>query len=347
MRQVLVRSGVVLGVLGALLVPSLPSPASAAGDATVVVRGTDLPVGGPIELSYVGCARLYERTAEVPQPFVGLGPDQAPAGERSLRYDLAGGTALGSLSYARSMASTTTSGLSVQAPRGAAGVAWVGYQEPADFGTTTYWFGRADVSAPAGAWTSVETTGLTYTWSRYDMATRRAVGGATAAPSTLAAMIAERGDGPGFRTVGFGCDGNRFALDALRVGDATGTTTYDLEGLTTTTVMAARPAPRGTVLTGVLRDGSGEPVVRGTLVLERQVAGGWETVQVVPAEAVDATVTVAPEQTTTYRWRFADRPLAEGSVSEPTTVTVAPGQETSQQPAQQPAQQPTRQPAQR
>jgi hypothetical protein len=143
-------------------------------------------------------------------------------------------------------------------------------------------------------------------------------------------MAAHGGDGPGFYTIGFGCDGTAFHMDALRIGSPGNVTTYDLEGLTTTTTMGsgtARSIVAGqqVTLTGALRDGSGGRLPEATVILEAKQFGDgdFRTVEVVPADATDPSYVATPTTRTTYRWRFAGRPLAEASVSQPVTVDVA------------------------
>lgn len=79
-------------------------------------------------------------------------------------------------------------------------------------------------------------------------------------------------------------------------------------------------------LRGSVTDSSGAPVPDARLVLETQGPnGGWSFVDgagVDRSSGDDPTLEVAPESTTTYRWHFVDRPLAEGSVSAPFTVQV-------------------------
>ena len=148
----------------------------------------------------------------------------------------------------------------------------------------------------------------------------------TAPAAKIPAFIkAHGGDGPGFFTIGFGCDGRSFNMDAWRVGSPGAVTTYDLEGLTTTTSISG---PQGAIevgqevtLHGAVVDNTGAPVPSARLVLEAQGPnGGWQLVD--GADGADPALTVAPEATTTYRWRFVDRPLAGGSNSAPFTVEV-------------------------
>jgi hypothetical protein len=332
---------------GVVLAPLAPAFA----DTTVTVRGTSFPTGPAAQLSFVGCADPYDRTAEALHPYVGIGPQQAPAGRRSLGYDLAGGNAVGSLHYLSSVTATSVAGMSVFAADGASGVTYFGYQAPADRGTGRVWFGRADLSVPAGAWADVDVRGLTFTWHEYDMVAMRALDGATADGGTATVddfVAAHGGDGPGFVTIGFGCDGRPFSMDAWRVGAPGSVTTYDLEGLATSTSI---DGPSGSVDAGTPVTLRGDLSVIGgdlgpaRLVLERRTAhGGWAIVQGVDTVAGQPVeLTVRPDATTTYRWELVDRPLAEGSASAPLTVQVngSPGGSggPSDQPA--PSQQPT------
>lgn len=305
------------------------SCAPASADSTITVRGTDFPSGIQAQLSFVGCENPFQRTTEPLAPSIGVGPGTAPAGVRSLGWDLAGGNAIGSLHYVASMADTTVASLAVQADQPATGVAFAGYVEPADLGTGVVWVGRSSLHAAPGAWRTVDAPSRSYSWVKWDNTTQQVV--ASADPATVPAFLAAHGgDGPGFYTIGFGCDGVPFHMDALRIGSPGNVTTYDLEGLTTTTTMGGGTAQsivagEQVTLTGALRDGSGGRLPEATVILEaRQFGDGdFRTVEVVPADATDPSSVVAPTARTTYRWRFAGRPLAEPSVSRPVTVEVA------------------------
>jgi hypothetical protein len=303
--------------------------APAVADDTIVVRGTDFPSGIQAQLSFVGCENPFQRTSEPLEPTIGLGPGKAPLGSRSLGWDLSGGNALGSLHYVASMADTSVASLAVQSDQPAQGVAFAGYVQPDELGTGVTWVGRSALSSAPGAWHTVDATGLTYTWVKWDNTTQQVVDRVDEPASVPAFMAAHGGDGPGFYTIGFGCDGTAFHMDALRIGSPGDVTTYDLEGLTTTTTMGGAPrsivAGEQVTLTGALRDGSGERLPEATVILEAKQfgEGDFRTVEVVPADATDPSYDVAPTTRTTYRWRFADRPLAEGSVSRPVTIDVA------------------------
>ncbi|WP_298519474.1 hypothetical protein [uncultured Nocardioides sp.] len=320
--------GVSLGLMSSLV--GLAAPAYA--DDTVVVQGTAFPDPARANLSLVGCD-LYQRSDEQLAPMIGRGPGAAPAGARSLGFDLAGGNAVGALFTVGSVLGTTTASIAVNAVGRASGVAYAGYQEPADRGTSYLWLGRSELTTPGGAWQTVEATTRSYLWTKYDMTTRQPVLAGSGVPTTVALMAAQHGgDGPGVFTIGFGCDGTPFSMDALRVGGPGSVTTYDVEGLRTQVTISAQTdkavEPGDAVtLTGTLETGTGDPVPHATMLLEQRTAGSdtWKPVLVAsvgPQGSVRAEV--KPEVRTFYRWRFVDRPLAEGSTSMPLVLDVLP-----------------------
>ncbi len=341
------------GVAGCATAVLVSAPAMA--DSQITVRGVGFPDGRLAQLSMVGCSTLYDRTDEPLAPFIGRGPDVAPLGTRSVGYDLQGGNAVGSLHYIDSVLETTTAELAVHAKLGAEGVAYAGYQAPVDADSDDVWIGRAAVSAPAGTWARVLATHLTYTWTKYDMVTHEVLDtGETAPTGTMSEFAAEQGgDGPGFYTIGFGCDGARFSMDAWRIGTSGDVTSYDLEGLTTTTtIVGSRKRVESgdeVTLTGRLRLGMGDRLQRGTLMLEAKPIGGreFEVVEVVEAAATDPSIVVRPTESTVYRFRFADRPLAAGSSSSLFRVTVVAAQEQPELPETPgPTESPTDEPSQ-
>lgn len=315
--------------MGALtLAVPLAAPVQAAEDAgRVVVRGTDFPAGSG--LARVGCSEIYAAGSAPLRPFVAQGPAEAPLGARSLGFDLVGGDAAGPVRYTDSMAATTTASVAAFAPEGTSGVAWAGYQEPDAADSGLVWFGRAAISVPAGAWTTVQAAGLSYEWAQYDTRTGEVV--ATGPQQSVADFAAANGGtGAGLWALAFGCDGRPFNVDEFSVGSAAGATTYDLEGLGTglsiassATTLVAGDSVR---IDGTLSASGGAVVPRATAVLERRTADseGWQPVRVADADAAGGLdVEVQPPQSTDYRWRFADRPLAEASFSPPLVVKVA------------------------
>ncbi|SFH93076.1 hypothetical protein SAMN05216561_103187 [Nocardioides psychrotolerans] len=313
----------------ATVVTAAPAQAEVRADSTVTVRGTSFPEAG-VGFAYVGCDSLHERGAETLAPTIGFGPALPPTGMRSLGYDLEGGSAMGALFSVDSLLDTTTASLAAYAEDGGSGVAYVGYQAPADGGTSSAWFGRADLVLAPGGWQEVDATDLFYLWSKHDMTTGALLEQGPELPSDVATFTAAHGgDAPGLFTLGYGCDGAPFNMDTLRLGSPGDVTTYDLEGMTTATDMtgerAAITAGEQLALRGALRVTEGGTRVPGSsLILEQQAFGTtfWETVDVV--DGAEPTVTVEPLRRTLYRWRFVDRPLAQGSVSLPFVVEVAP-----------------------
>ena len=114
-----------------------------------------------------------------------------------------------------SMLGDRTASLAVNAVGRATGVAYAGYQEPADAGTSLLWLGRSELVTPGGAWQTVDATTRVYTWAKYDMTSRQLVAPGPGVPTTVAGFAAAHGgDGPGVYTIGFGCDGTPFSMDA-------------------------------------------------------------------------------------------------------------------------------------
>jgi hypothetical protein len=317
---------VVVGALAAALAPL----GAAHADSTVVVRGLGFAAGSSTNLAVLGCSDLYSTGGASPATYLSPSPG-GPAGERSLKYDLAGGVAVGSQHRVASLQSTTVAGLSVLAPHGTTGVAYAAYQAPGDAGTDTIWVGRAALTVAAGAWREVQAPGLTYTWTRYDLATRAPAGRSAGSATVPDFQAGHGGDGAGFYALGLGCDGNPFKIDALRTGASGDVTTYDLEGYTTATGIsgsATRVAAGDDVtVSGQVASDMIGPLAQGLLVLEAQQYGedGFSPVEgaAVRVSGGEASATVQPRRHTVYRWRFGGSSSAGGSVSPPFTVDVA------------------------
>lgn len=314
------RSLLIACLAGGAVVTMTAAPAMA--DSQVTVRGGGFPDGALAELSMVGCSALYDRTTEPLQPFIGRGPAQAPLGQRSRGFDLQGGNAVGPLFYLDSMVDTTIAEMAVHATSGAEGVAYAGYQERIDTGSPDVWIGRTSLTAPAGAWERVQAPTLTYVWTKYDMDAHRPLPEDSNVVATVPEFAAGHGgDGQGFYALGFGCDGAAFSMDAWRIGTPGDVTSYDLEGLSTTTRIGGSAhqvhAGDAVTLTGAVRLGRGDRLHHGTLILEAKRLGADEFRMVAVHDAGDSdpVVQVRPDESTVFRWRFVDRPLAEGSVS--------------------------------
>jgi hypothetical protein len=311
-------AGVVAAAVTAFGVAALAAPSYA--DTTVTVQGTAFPDPATATLSFVGCADLYQRTDEPLAPTIGLGPGAAPSGTRSLGWDLAGGNAVGALFPVESMVRTETASLAVNSVGRATGVAYAGYQDPADAQTTLLWIGRSELTTPGGAWQTVDAVGRVYTWAKYDMATRQQVDPGPGVPTTVAGFAATHGgDGPGIYTIGFGCDGTAFSMDRLRVGLPGQVTTYDVEALRTMVSIELQPGAKDdeVTITGQLRTTTGDPIPHATMILERRTPGSqvWKPVLVADVDHGGVRATVPSDERAFYRWRFVERPLAEGDAS--------------------------------
>ena len=320
---------VFLVLAGAVVVAVLPLSAVSA-DSTVVVRGIGFAAGSSTSLAIMGCDAMYDSPGAAVATYLSPSPG-GPAGTRALKYDLDGGTAVGSQHRVASMTGTTVAGASVLAADGTSGVAYAAIQSPEDDGTTLAWIGRASFAVDAGAWRQVNAADLTYTWTRYDFATQRPVG-EDGGSATVPAFVARHGgDGPGFYAVGFGCDGHAFKVDALRTGSPGDVTTYDLEGYTTATGIsgsAARvTAGEPVTLHGTLSSDMIGPLAQGVLALEAQPFGesGFTPVAGAALDVSDGqvTTTLTPTTHTVYRWRFGGSSSADGSVSPLFAVDVA------------------------
>ena len=294
------------------------SPAQAAsGSRTLSGPATGDP---DVYLTYVGCTELLG-SAAAPSSRINLGPYAAPMGRRSLGLVPTGaGSASGPYASFSSLAKVDAS-VAAAATGGSAGVSWVmavTRQSP----TGTAWRGRAGVSVPAGAWTTVSTAALTYDWELVDLASGATVDEVGSA--TPAQFAADHGDGYGFAVTGFGCDGKAFNLDAIRVSGST----FDFEGVTLSTTIEAdkkKASPDEEVqLTGRVTDGSGR-VTGDPLVLESRVPdGAWAPVgnPVYASRDGVAQVVVRVTETTEYRWHRPESQYADEGWSDVVTVTV-------------------------
>lgn len=299
---------VMASALAVVAAGTLPG-ASAAGEATVTVHGSDLAGLVQTRLNVVGCASVFGRSGQPPRTAIGIAPS-GPAGKRSLALTTVAGDAAGPISYASSLASTPAAAISVHAEQPTTGVGYVGYQAPADVGTNRMWVGRTDLAVPGGEWREVSLAGATFTWIQYDMGTRAQLAGPVATMPVAEFTASQGGDGYGFYTLGFGCEGHEFNTDAWRIGAGGGTTTYDFEGYDAA-VSGGAPATidRGGSVTVSAQITSDGPAPR--LVLEAKNADGeWGAAPQQPPPG-STSVAVSPTETTTYRWKIYSTPMVE------------------------------------
>jgi hypothetical protein len=291
-----------------------------------VVPGLAFP-SSDTYLTYFGCADLFHVPAAAPRVRIGQ-VDATPTGLRSFGLLMPGvATASGPVSRVDSVAGTSVAGFSARADQGATGVAYV-WMVTRGIEEGQAWSGRAEI-AVGPAWQYVDSAAATYNWNLYDVGSGRVVErGGTA---TIADFTAAHGDGPGYLLAGLGCDGAEFVIDALKFGSPGAVTTYDLEGITVTTSIAAgRTQVRsGTPvsLTGASVDIAGVPT-GAPLVLQARPAGKRAFQAVGGPFAASAggmvSVSVTPSTTTTYRWYMPSTGYANGGFSPPVTVRVQP-----------------------
>lgn len=311
-----VLTAVGLTVLGPL--------APALADDTVTVPGASFPSSSTY-LTRFGCVSLYRAAAVDPVVRVVL-DETAPLGRRAAALDLPGqGTASGPVSLVGSVAEAAHT-LSVRAPGGTSGVAWIWFVTP-DLDAGEVWAGRTDLRVGAGGWQQLDPGAAAYDWQKLDAAT-----GAvreTVPAATVADFTDDHGDGPGYLLAGLGCDGSEFVLDQVRVGAPGAVTTYDLEGtpVTTSVTTSAAGVRAGdpVTLTGLTVDTAGRPVGAG-LVLQARPAGsdqfGAVTEQLFAGPDGAVVAEVRPETTTDYRWWFAERSYADEHASPVVRVQV-------------------------
>jgi hypothetical protein len=315
------RAVLVAAISAALCLPS--SPASA--DETVTVPGLSFP-SSDTYITYFGCTDLFHRGSTPPGVRIGQ-VEAAPTGLRSFGLLMPGtGTASGPVTLVDSVAATTVAGFSARADLGSTGVAYVWYVAPGlDQGQV--WAGRADL-AVGPQWQYVDAAAATYDWTLYDVGHGEAVrpGGS----STIAGFTARNGDGPGYLLSGLGCDGAEFVMDALRFGSPGSVTTYDLEGMTVTTSIAASStsvrAGKKVKFTGTSVDMAGVPV--GAPLLLQARPAGTRVFRPAVRGPIDASTggvvstRMTPEKTTTYRWFMPATGYADANFSAPVTVHV-------------------------
>lgn len=302
---------------------TLPGWTAAHAEGIVVVPGTAFP-GSDTYLAHFGCESLFHVDASRSEVATVL-DDGAPLGRRALALRNADpGAATGPVSKVDSVADSRQA-LSVRAPDGSSGVAWVWYAT-GELDAGEVWVGRADLTASPGGWRDVGTGGASYAWTRVDSATGAVLEDAGAA--TAGEFTDLHGDGPGYLLAGLGCDGARQVLDDVRVRVPGAVTTYDLEGVDVTTsisVTSTQVAPGGRItVTGTTLDARG--VVGAALVLQARSAGEADFRDVgspvTPGPDGIVTTRVSPRDDTVYRWWFAERPWADAHVSPEVTIAV-------------------------
>lgn len=294
-----------------------PLPAAHAGSSAEVVHGAG-SAGDQMFLTYLPCGSFFGDAA-APGLRINLGPGAAPLGRRSFGLVPGGaGTASGPFVALGSMARQSAT-VAVNAAGGTTGASytWISTSD-APFGQA--WSGRADLNV-AGGWHEVDSSALTYTWTRYNLITGQPVddGGR----STIAEFTAAHGDGPGYVVLGFGCDGQAFNVDAVSGGGRT----YDFEGIDVTTSISASDvsvaAGGKAVVRGSVRDLSGR-ITGDPLVLQSRAPGtdAWQTVEDYVLAGTDgvARAQVVVNETMEYRWFRPESQYADAGASDAVVI---------------------------
>lgn len=233
-----------IGAVGAIALTVSALPAAAAATR---VDGPHFERAG-LELWSTDCGNPRpQRDPEVPTRIVRSAA--APSGERFIGWELPGtGSAIGPAAYTATPSKLDV--LRVQlytpAPR-VTGRVVVEYQPPSDDGTWIGVSGITDDQRPG--WHVVDGSSHSYRWSYYSA---DGIFRESAPEQDLRRFVESRGgDGEGARVAfTYGCDGNPFFVDALTLRDASGTRTYDFEGIRTrTSIAVGGKSPRSVTIT--------------------------------------------------------------------------------------------------
>ncbi|WP_125037996.1 hypothetical protein [Nocardioides sp. LS1] len=220
-----------LGAAVVLIASAFPSPAWAAAPSKRV-DGNHFAASG-VTIANQGCEDPAIEPNPGPKLVLAKGPGRAPAGSRTVGWDVAlSGYGVGPQARVQNPADVTVFRIRVFPEQtNAAGVAVVTYVEPGDAGI---WRGTGGVETIRGAsWHVVGAGTKSFSWRHY---TANGALDQTAGDSSLKYFVDNHGSGDSaYLGFAFGCDGNDFAVDALEVGTLKSSTTYDFEGFATST----------------------------------------------------------------------------------------------------------------
>ena len=329
------------GVVAALTAfGALAAAAPAYADDTVTVQGTAFPDPARASLSFVGCDDLYQRTDEALAPMIGrragrgavrraeprLRPGRRQRGRRAVHRRL---DARDDHRQPRRQRGRSRHGRRVRRLPGARRrrhARCCGWAAPS-------WSRRVAPGRP-----SRRRPGA-YTWTKYDMDTRQRGGAPAPGCATTVAGFAAAARRRRARRVHDRVRLRRHAVQHGRDAGRRARCGHDVRhrgaahrGAPSRRSDRTREPATRSPSPGELRTGTGDPVPHATMILEQRRAG---------SRALDAgassprsgrtarRATVEPEGRTFYRWRFVDRPLAEGSVSMPLLLDVLPPLPTS------------------
>ena len=214
----------------------------------MVVHGTTFPAAAPRSSPFVGCDNPYQLTAEQPQPLhrdrsrPGAGRRAQPRlrPRRRQRDRLDPLRRLGPSDHGRGHVGDSAGGRVGRDVRRLPGAGRPRHRSGVV--RTRAALGRGRRLAARRRRRTGRSPGRSSTCS---VSSRSANQWAEA--KIPAFVKAHGGDGPGFFTIGFGCDGRSFNMDAWRIGSPGAVATYDLEGLTTVTSISG---PDGAIEAG-------------------------------------------------------------------------------------------------
>lgn len=310
--------------------------APAQADTTKVVYGLGYQQPDDESLALVGrsCSNPLQLASNDPpiRLRINYTDDPEALGQRVHGFQLGQDDAVGPWA-ATETPKTSTFSMRVKPEDGTtSGLVIASYAAPGD--TSGTWLGTAPITATGTEWRTITGTDALLSWHRFDNAT----GMWSPAGNATVATFADGHDGDGsggggvaFLGFAFGCDGNRFSYDGLKVGPLGEVTTHDFEGVRTATLIdtSASTITAGRRVT--LGGAPDETVSRFTgveLTLEARPFGEPEFAPVGTAVSTSnetlvwAELAKRPLVSTEYRWVLPDSSTTEGSVSPVALVKV-------------------------
>lgn len=323
---VLVSSVAVLGLM--------PVDPAYAEDVTIVVNGTHFP-DTTYGLLVTKCSNPGVSPTGLLRTRIAYTNDEPPLGDRMLGWDTDSGSAIGPYSFTMTPSTVTTYSVRLNRHTGSAtGKALVLYAPPGADGD--FWLGHSPITSTGSGWTTIDASGVTFNWKHWDNSSQTF--NTTAPDAILSTFVTEHGgdgtadDGGALLGFVFGCNGELFYLDDLRVGSLDNVTSYDFEEALTATSMSgsvgAITAGGSATLKGMPKELPSGFFPKATLTLEAKRFGSSEFVEVGTATATfdgtkhPATLVRQPLKLTTYRWVLPTSAARRGSTSPTFTVQV-------------------------
>ena len=317
-----------LGATGAaaLLCGSFTLPAVAS--APVPVDGDHFSRAGLTHVTH-GCTDESAEPPTDPEVLVKAGPKHPPIGKQSLGWDMQGQTTYGAGVLAHTSDATRLKHASIATyfvGGSGQGSAYAVYQAPGDAGV---WHGVASLPVDSTrGWHRVDVGHVDFAWTHFNQGIQDGTGPAM----TLADQATLHGGNRDGAEVGvlFGCTGETFYVDDLRLVTGKKKVTYDLGGYRTVSdiVWGSVVQKKITItygqrlgLTGRLRAKFDYTRLSGALNVQAKPSGArkWRKVDHV---AAGGDFKVAPARTTEYRTVFAGNKTYRASQPKLLTVRV-------------------------